>query len=77
MWSNGGVRLLAWLLLVSAALVALGFLLAFLDLVVTGLTTGDVYRYEAMAEALALFLGTGFVTSRSLRAVKHPRPLNR
>ena len=67
------MRFLAGLGLIVTGLLALGFLLLFIDLVITGISTGAVYRYINMAEVLALFLGTGYMAIRSLKFVRTPR----
>jgi hypothetical protein len=70
------MRFLAYVVLVVTGLFALGSLLLFIDLVVTGLTTGAFYRYVGMAEALALFVATAFMASRARRFMRAPRLSN-
>jgi hypothetical protein len=67
------MRFLAWLLLIVTAFLALGFLLFFIDLVITGIFSGVIYRYINIAEVLALFLATGYMAQRSLRFIWAPR----
>jgi hypothetical protein len=69
------MRVLAWVLLVVTGTLALGLFLLLIDLALTGLTTGALYRYVGMAEVLALFLCTAYVGSRCLRFVRsQPAP---
>jgi hypothetical protein len=65
------VRGLAWLLLIVTGLVSLVVFVVFLDLVITGLASGVLFRYLAMAEVLVVFLATVFVASRLRRYVRH------
>jgi len=64
------MRLLGWVLLVVTGTLAFGLLLVLIDLVLTGLTTGALFRYVGMAEVFALLLSTAYIRSRCLRFVR-------
>jgi hypothetical protein len=70
MCCNGAMKAVAWLIMFSSGILAFGFLLAFVDLVATGVTTGDPYRYEAMMAAFVLFAGAAYVGWRAFRYIR-------
>lgn len=61
---------LAWLYVIVTCIVAAGILLVFVDLLVTGITSGNIYRYESMVIALALFSGVAFLAFRALKRIR-------
>lgn len=60
---------LRWLLALVTSTLALGLLFIFGDLLITGITSGNFYRYESMTIALILFSGVGYLAVRSLRRI--------
>lgn len=69
-WWNGPVHILTWLLLIVAAVLAVGCLLVFIGLFVTRFASLDIYRYLAMAEALFLLAATAYVALRMFRRLR-------
>lgn len=64
------MKALAWLAMVLAGILALGFFLVFIDLVSTKITNGSASAYLDMALALGLFCGSAYVASRSIRRIR-------
>jgi hypothetical protein len=66
------MRVFAWLILLLGGILTVGFLFLFLDLFVTGIFSGNAYRYEGMATALVLLGGSAFIVFAGLRGLRHP-----
>jgi hypothetical protein len=61
---------LAWLFAFVTCIVAVGLLFVFVDLLVTGIRSGNIYRYESMVIALALFGGVALLAFRALKRIR-------
>ena len=67
------MKALAWVTLVLAGILALGFFLVLIDLVSTKIANGSIYAYADMALALVLFCGSAYVALRSFRRIRPQR----
>jgi len=70
------MKALAWFVLVLAGILALGLLVVFLDLLVTGLFTGNPYHYEAMGITFLALSGAAYAGLLALRRIRRqPAPV--
>jgi hypothetical protein len=73
MCRNRPMKALAWIALILAGILALGFFLVLVDLVFTKFANGSVSSYEDMGLALVLFFVSACVTLRSFQCIRLQR----
>ena len=76
MCSNGAMKVLAWLTMFLAGILALGFLIVFVDLSATKIFNGDLFMYMDMALARLLVGGTSYIALRAFRSIRRQATIN-